>query len=66
MYVCICNGITDSDIRSAADAGARNLQDLSAMTGCATSCGTCADVAVALLRDRERSRILPLQILSAA
>lgn len=66
MYVCICNGITDSDIRRAASAGARDLQDLSAMTGCATSCGTCADVAVSLLRESENSRALPLPILAAA
>jgi len=25
MYVCICNGVTDRDIRQAAEAGCRSL-----------------------------------------
>jgi bacterioferritin-associated ferredoxin len=45
MYVCICNGITDGDIRSAVAAGARTLADLTATLGVASCCGRCADCA---------------------
>ena len=36
MYVCICNGITDRDIRRAADEGCRDLTELTMRTGCGT------------------------------
>jgi bacterioferritin-associated ferredoxin len=61
MYVCICNGITDRDIRDAARAGARDLDQLSATTGCTTSCGSCGELATEILRETLReSRPLPM------
>jgi bacterioferritin-associated ferredoxin len=45
MYVCICNGITDRDIRGAVELGVRSLADLQATLGVATCCGRCADCA---------------------
>lgn len=45
MYVCVCNAVTDSDIRAAVDGGARNLRQLQAETGCGTGCGRCTDAA---------------------
>jgi len=65
MYVCICNGITDRAVREAAQAGARDLTDLSAMTGCATSCGSCGELAMQLLREAQRERAFPLPLLAA-
>ena len=49
MYICLCNGITERAVRAAGDAGARTLSDLTAMTGCAATCGSCADVAMQVL-----------------
>jgi bacterioferritin-associated ferredoxin len=49
MYVCVCNAITDSEIRGAADLGARTLDDLSATLGVATCCRRCADCATGVL-----------------
>lgn len=49
MYVCICNAITDSDIRNAADAGVESVQELQASLGVAGNCGSCADLASAIL-----------------
>ncbi len=49
MYVCICNAITEHEIRSAADLGARSLDDLSSSLGVATCCRRCADCARCVL-----------------
>lgn len=49
MYVCICNAVTESDIREAVVGGARSLAELSARTGCSNTCGTCAEVAEEVL-----------------
>jgi bacterioferritin-associated ferredoxin len=45
MYVCVCNAVTDREIRDAAKLGARTLEDLSATLGVATCCRSCADCA---------------------
>lgn len=46
MYVCICNQVTDRDIREAVETeGARSLQDLQGCLGVATCCGCCAPCA---------------------
>lgn len=64
MYVCLCNGITDRDIRQAAAAGAQTLNDLQRDLGVATCCGRCATCAHALLcesgpGDASRSSLAP-------
>lgn len=41
MYVCICKGITDSQIQQALEAGA-DYKDLREQLGVATDCGQCA------------------------
>lgn len=42
MYVCICNAVTDKQIRAEAREGCCSLRDLAKRTGCGTSCGKCA------------------------
>jgi bacterioferritin-associated ferredoxin len=49
MFVCVCNGVTDREIRSAVSLGARSLADLTATLGVAGDCGRCADCARGLL-----------------
>jgi len=51
MYVCVCNAITDHEIRSAAELGCRSLDDLSACLGVATCCRRCTDCARKVLSD---------------
>ena len=65
MYVCLCNGITERAVRAAGDAGARTLSDLKTMTGVATTCGSCADVAMQVL-ERHVEQRFPLQVFSVA
>jgi bacterioferritin-associated ferredoxin len=51
MYVCICNGITDKQIRAAIAGGANSLQCLRDELGVASQCGGCSDYAMSLLED---------------
>jgi len=67
MYVCICNGVTDRDIRQAAEAGCRTVAELTMRTGCGATCGTCLDMAADLLAAAgPRDASLELPILQAA
>lgn len=66
MYVCLCNGITERTVREAAASGARDLSDLIAMTGCATSCGSCADTAMQILHESRREQRFPLAVMQLA
>lgn len=51
MYVCLCNPVTDRQIRLAAQEGARTLGDLRERLGVATGCGRCASCARSVLRE---------------
>ena len=51
MYVCICNAITDKQIRQAAKAGASDLWSLQRELGVATGCGSCKETAANILRE---------------
>jgi len=66
VYVCICNGVTDRDIRQAAEAGCRSLPELTMRTGAGANCGSCLELAASLL-DQTRGTIeLPLTVLPQA
>ncbi|MGI9219841.1 MAG: (2Fe-2S)-binding protein [Woeseiaceae bacterium] len=56
MYVCICNAVTESQIRDAADAGVSDLWALQAKLGVATNCGSCKETASAILSEKRRAR----------
>ena len=67
MYVCICNGVTDRDIRQAAEAGVQTIAELTMRTGCGSTCGTCLDVASELLAAaRPHDERFALPVLQAA
>lgn len=51
MYVCVCKGVTDHQIRREVDDGARSFRDVQAATGCSTQCGKCACVAKSITRE---------------
>jgi bacterioferritin-associated ferredoxin len=50
MYVCICNNVTERDIRAAVDAGARTLDCLVDRLAVSTCCGQCRCFADDVLR----------------
>jgi bacterioferritin-associated ferredoxin len=45
MYVCLCQGITDKEIRAAVASGATTLEALRHTLGVASQCGQCGDLA---------------------
>ncbi len=45
MYVCVCNAVTDREIRGAVALGARTLADIKHSLGVGARCGRCADCA---------------------
>lgn len=45
MYVCVCQAVTDRQIREAAQGGARTLKDLRRDLGVTRDCGRCASCA---------------------
>ena len=56
MYVCICNAITDKQIRHAAESGVRDLWGLQAELGVATQCGSCKEQASSIIRETKMKR----------
>jgi len=56
MYICICNAITDKQIRSAAEAGATDLWALQAELGVASGCGSCKEMASEILHEVRNQR----------
>lgn len=51
MYVCICNEVTDSDIKRAVDGGVCSMRELCQQLNVATCCGNCAKCAKTILND---------------
>jgi bacterioferritin-associated ferredoxin len=51
MYVCVCNSVTDRQLREAVEKGHDTLPKLRNELGVATSCGKCASCARQLLRE---------------
>lgn len=49
MYICNCMGITEREIRGAADLGCETVKDLSRELGVGTCCGKCVPEARNLL-----------------
>jgi len=41
VFVCVCNGVTEEQIRNAVCAGASTLSELGVCLGVATGCGCC-------------------------
>ena len=50
MYVCICKGITDTQIRAAGHDGASSLRDVRNSLGVASQCGKCGILTRDILR----------------
>ena len=51
MYVCLCNAVTDLDIRNAVDAGVSSFRQLKQTTKCATGCGQCTKMANEIFKE---------------
>jgi bacterioferritin-associated ferredoxin len=45
MFICVCNAITERQVKAAVADGATSLADLQGQLGVAACCGCCADTA---------------------
>ena len=66
MYVCLCNGVTENDIRDAAAAGCRSMTELTMRTGAGANCGSCVEMAQQVLEEANTVIELPIPVLSQA
>jgi Bacterioferritin-associated ferredoxin len=53
MYVCLCTGMTESQIRAAAREGACSIRELRQRLGVCAACGKCAPHVSALLKEEQ-------------
>lgn len=51
MYICVCNGITERDIRASAEEGTRTMHDLEKCLGVGAGCGKCRSAAKQILKE---------------
>ncbi len=61
MYICLCNAVTERQVRECARGGCNSLDELSSQLGVGTCCGRCCQAAKEILDEK---RVVPL--LSAA
>lgn len=53
MYVCICNAVTDHQVRERAHSGVRSVEELTFQLGLGVGCGRCLERATQLLGDAQ-------------
>jgi bacterioferritin-associated ferredoxin len=51
MYICVCHGITDRQIRRAVDQGASSLGEVQMQLPVGSCCGRCEPAARELIRE---------------
>jgi len=65
MYICLCNAVTDHDIRREAANGVHSFSELQARTGCSDCCGCCEQQARATLTTAVESRLIQWPAIAA-
>ena len=66
MYVCVCNPVTDSEVRNCARRGACTLSELQMQLGVALQCGSCASTALAIVEEVARTSVTAAEYPAAA
>ncbi|HWD21557.1 MAG TPA: (2Fe-2S)-binding protein [Burkholderiales bacterium] len=54
MYVCLCNAVTEREVRECAGKGATCLEDLAVQLGVGAGCGRCRECAMEVLEEMQR------------
>ena len=68
MYVCVCNSVTDGDIREAVEAGVCSMEGLRSELKVSSCCGRCRDCANEVLNQaltNSMARQFPLAVENA-
>lgn len=63
MYVCVCNAVTDKDIRKAVDRGASSLFDVQNELPVGSCCGRCEDTARSVVDEHLSCRDRALRLI---
>lgn len=58
MYICICNGVTEGQVRQCAAEGACCLEQLAGCLGVGAGCGRCRGAAAEILEDVRKEQEL--------
>ena len=56
MIVCVCNRLTESEVRNAARAGASTPEAAYARLGCEPQCGCCLDYVHEIIEEEHAKR----------
>lgn len=64
MIVCVCNRLTESEVRGAACAGAPTPDAALARLGCEPQCGCCLDYVQEMI-DEEKAKRPRLRVVAA-
>ena len=64
MIVCVCNRLTEGEVRKAVRAGAPTPETAYARLGCELQCGCCLDYVQEII-DEERGKRPHLRVVSA-
>src|SRR5436189_127476 len=59
VFICICNGITENQIRDAVCSGVDDLAQLRGCLGVGAGCGTCAGFAEQIISETLQTNGLP-------
>jgi bacterioferritin-associated ferredoxin len=51
MYVCVCQAVTESQVREAVQGGVQSMRGLREQLGVASECGRCAKCAHGILKE---------------
>jgi bacterioferritin-associated ferredoxin len=51
MYVCLCHGVTDREIRETIAEGASSVEEVAHCTGAGTRCGSCVHQIARMVAD---------------
>jgi bacterioferritin-associated ferredoxin len=62
VYVCLCNGITERDIRNCVQQGACCMSDLRRELGVANQCGCCEEYARQCLAEAADAQATPAAV----
>jgi len=66
MYICICNAVTEGEVRECARDGVNCLDELAFRLGVGAGCGRCRDCAAEVLRESRREQENNLSLAPAA
>ena len=55
MYVCICQQVTDHEIRDICRDGYAEFDDVKAKTGVSSQCGKCGELAKSIVEEFNKS-----------